>query len=173
MSDDKHRIVPRGGTTYVPMGASLDVVLSNLGKYDRCVESPEDGRASYFWRRLGIHVITDWETKHVNWLAYRNPTELYLGDVSVFDAPNLVVLFSSHDPLPLRDGSYAVFTQLGLYTEIPPSDFGYSHEECDDFIIAVVFFDQKRLTAYLSADPPLPHYDWKQWIKPNLRGVTE
>jgi hypothetical protein len=87
----------------------------------------------------------------------------------VFDTPNLVVLLGMHDPHPLWEGmTHVIYPTLGVLTASPPPEYGYSHDECDDFIIAVVLLSQADVDGYLKSNPLLPEYDWKQWIKPNL-----
>jgi hypothetical protein len=168
MARKQHQLKPLLGTDLVEHGEHIDAVIVKMGAYQKRTVHSDSGWIGYHWDSGRIMVNTDSATERVKWMAFHKGTNLFLGDIPVFESPNLVVLLGMHDPHPLMNRHNAIFTNLGIRTEIPPSEYGYSHDECDDFIQAVVLLSAADVDGYLKTNPPLPAYNWREWIKPNL-----
>jgi hypothetical protein len=168
MAEIKHMIVPYKGTQLVQHGMTIDQVVEGVGNYEEIYDASAGDYPflGYFWHQQDLQVRVDPQTRQVNWIMFCPKADLYLGDVRVFDMPNLIVLFAMHDPHPLEVCDKVVYTRLGLQIEIPMNKDGYAtmHTGTGSFFYVMPLSAAK--VEYLNnCDPPLPEYDWKRWLK--------
>jgi hypothetical protein len=116
-----------------------------------------------------VHLRCYKEAKTVDWIMFGTKSNLYLGDIRVYDTPNLVVLFGLHDPHPLLSGDTVIFPSLGIQVGDPSDTNGYAsmHTGTGSFF-SVRIRSADEVERLQTRTPPLLEYDWKQWIKPNL-----
>ncbi len=175
MSQIKHTISPLQGTHLVQHGMAIEEVVNGIGPYGKRFDRSEGigGFVGYMWEEQDLQVRTDPKTGLVNWIMYCPKADLYLGDVRVFDMPNLIVLFAMHDPHPLEVGDKVIYTRLGLQVEIPMNKDGYAsmHTGTGSFFY-VMPLSAAKVEYLKNCHPPLPEYDWKRWLKRSPNDVS-
>jgi hypothetical protein len=166
----KHVIVPGMGTQLIRHGMTIDQVVANIGPFDECYDrsEPEIGFVGYLWHDQDIHLRCYREAKTVDWIMFGTKSNLYLGDIRVYDTPNLVVLFGLHDPHPFDAGAI-IFPQLCVQVDEPDRKRGYAsmHTGTGSFFY-VMLLSAGEVEKLQARTPAFPEYDWKRWLKVRL-----